>query len=258
MGYKFRKSINLGKHFRVNISKKGVGYSYGVKGFRISHGADGKVRQTTSIPGTGISSTEPITASSTPGSSFVSLLPLFLIIGAITIIGFIMYFSAMWNQPEIPPPPERTQETYSAPPLSFVSSDTIFLSSGASCSVSVLYSANTLSPEDIILQCDTPDSAEIILTDAQSDMITFSFSSSVDGVYNLTAASADGSFSTDTLQIIVESSDVSYPSAKQYIVNSDTKKIHEINCQYLPENRIITKDIASALSDGYDWCQFCH
>ena len=35
MGFYFRKSINFGG-FRVNLSKSGIGYSYGVKGFRIS------------------------------------------------------------------------------------------------------------------------------------------------------------------------------------------------------------------------------
>ena len=55
MGFRYRKSINLGKGFRVNISKSGIGYSYGVKGARITKTANGRTRQTLSIPGTGIS-----------------------------------------------------------------------------------------------------------------------------------------------------------------------------------------------------------
>ena len=55
MGFRYRKSINLGGGFRVNISKSGVGYSWGVKGYRITRTADGRTRQTASIPGTGIS-----------------------------------------------------------------------------------------------------------------------------------------------------------------------------------------------------------
>lgn len=54
MGFRFRKSINLGVA-RVNISKKGVGGSIGVKGARITKTADGKTRRTVGIPGTGIS-----------------------------------------------------------------------------------------------------------------------------------------------------------------------------------------------------------
>lgn len=30
MGWRFRKSINLGLGFRINLSKSGIGYSWGV------------------------------------------------------------------------------------------------------------------------------------------------------------------------------------------------------------------------------------
>ncbi|WP_099222164.1 DUF4236 domain-containing protein [Listeria costaricensis] len=55
---RFRKSINLGGGFRVNISNSGVGYSWGVKGVRITKTARGTTRKTFTIPGTGISHVE--------------------------------------------------------------------------------------------------------------------------------------------------------------------------------------------------------
>ena len=55
MGFRFRKSINLGGGFRVNLSKSGIGYSYGVKGLRYTKTAKGKSRVTASVPGTGLS-----------------------------------------------------------------------------------------------------------------------------------------------------------------------------------------------------------
>lgn len=55
MGFKYRKSINLGGGFRINVSKSGVGYSWGTKGFRITKTAKGTTRRTYSIPRTGIS-----------------------------------------------------------------------------------------------------------------------------------------------------------------------------------------------------------
>jgi len=58
LGLRYRKSINLGGGFRVNISKSGVGYSWGVKGYRITKTANGSTRKTYSIPGTGISYVE--------------------------------------------------------------------------------------------------------------------------------------------------------------------------------------------------------
>lgn len=55
MGLRYRKSINLGGGFRINLSKSGVGYSWGVKGYRVTKTAKGTTRRTASIPGTGIS-----------------------------------------------------------------------------------------------------------------------------------------------------------------------------------------------------------
>ena len=58
MGFRYRKSINLGGGFRINISKSGIGYSWGVKGYRITKTAKGTTRRTSSIPGTGLSFVE--------------------------------------------------------------------------------------------------------------------------------------------------------------------------------------------------------
>lgn len=55
MGFRYRKSINLGGGFKINLSKSGIGYSWGVKGYRVTKTAKGKTRTTASIPGTGIS-----------------------------------------------------------------------------------------------------------------------------------------------------------------------------------------------------------
>ena len=41
MGWSFRKSINLGNGFRVNLSKGGVGFSFGTRGARVSVGPRG-------------------------------------------------------------------------------------------------------------------------------------------------------------------------------------------------------------------------
>ena len=54
MGFRFRKSIKIGPA-RVNLSKSGIGYSVGTKGFRVTKKAGGGTRTTASIPGTGIS-----------------------------------------------------------------------------------------------------------------------------------------------------------------------------------------------------------
>lgn len=53
MGWYFRRSLGLGP-FRLNLSKRGLGWSVGGRGFR--KGVDARGRRTThaSIPGTGI------------------------------------------------------------------------------------------------------------------------------------------------------------------------------------------------------------
>lgn len=55
MGLRFRKKINLGNGFRINLSKSGVGCSVGMKGARATLTSNGRLRSTTSIPGTGLS-----------------------------------------------------------------------------------------------------------------------------------------------------------------------------------------------------------
>lgn len=54
MGLRFRKSVNIGG-FRINLSKSGVGYSFGAMGVRYTKKANGGNRITSSIKGTGIS-----------------------------------------------------------------------------------------------------------------------------------------------------------------------------------------------------------
>lgn len=53
MGLNFRRTLNLGGGFRINLSTRGIGVSGGIKGFRIGLGPRGK-RLHISLPGTGI------------------------------------------------------------------------------------------------------------------------------------------------------------------------------------------------------------
>ena len=53
MAWGFRRSINFGP-LRLNLSKSGVGYSIGTKGFRVGKDAAGRKYRSMSIPYTGI------------------------------------------------------------------------------------------------------------------------------------------------------------------------------------------------------------
>lgn len=54
MGLRFSKSISIGP-FRVNLSRSGVGYSVGGRGFRTGVSGGGRRYTTVSLPGTGLS-----------------------------------------------------------------------------------------------------------------------------------------------------------------------------------------------------------
>ena len=54
MGRRYRKSIKLGP-LRINLSGSGVGYSVGNKYYRVTKKANGGMRTTATLPGTGIS-----------------------------------------------------------------------------------------------------------------------------------------------------------------------------------------------------------
>lgn len=54
MGFRYRKSKNFGP-FRINLSKSGVVWSVGGKGFRYTKKANGGTRTTSTIPGSGMS-----------------------------------------------------------------------------------------------------------------------------------------------------------------------------------------------------------
>ncbi len=55
MGLRFRKGIKLGGGAKLNLSKSGLGFSFGTKGARYTKKANGGTRQTISVPGTGVS-----------------------------------------------------------------------------------------------------------------------------------------------------------------------------------------------------------
>lgn len=68
MGLRYRKSKKLGP-FRFTLSKSGLGASVGVKGLRVTKMANGRVRTTASIPGTGVSYVKERSARGKPSAA---------------------------------------------------------------------------------------------------------------------------------------------------------------------------------------------
>lgn len=71
MGFRFRKSFKIAPGVRVNVGKKSVGISAGVKGARVSVNSSGRKTTTVGLPGTGLSysKTEKIGGSKTNAAS---------------------------------------------------------------------------------------------------------------------------------------------------------------------------------------------
>src|SRR5260221_11280088 len=56
MGFRFRRSIRILPGLRLNMGKRGVSASVGVRGAHVTVG-HGKIRETVGVPGTGLSYT---------------------------------------------------------------------------------------------------------------------------------------------------------------------------------------------------------
>jgi hypothetical protein len=63
MAWRYRKSKRLPLGFRLNASKSGLGLSWGFKGFRVTQDAKGQIVRTVSLPGTGLSQRDVLSAS---------------------------------------------------------------------------------------------------------------------------------------------------------------------------------------------------
>jgi hypothetical protein len=78
VGWNYRRSTRLGP-FGVSLSKRGVGYSVGARGFRVGVRSDGRRYTRVGIPGSGLSYTA-FTAERRPYNSTTGCLILIAVI----------------------------------------------------------------------------------------------------------------------------------------------------------------------------------
>jgi hypothetical protein len=74
MAWAFRRGLNFGP-LRINLSKSGVGYSVGTRGFRIGQDSRGRRYQAVSIPKTGIYRRDYLPNTPTPPTSNLAIPP---------------------------------------------------------------------------------------------------------------------------------------------------------------------------------------
>lgn len=54
MALRFRKTLSLGRGFKLNLGKRGAGVSWGIPGFGIGVSTDGRPFFSLGLPGTGL------------------------------------------------------------------------------------------------------------------------------------------------------------------------------------------------------------
>lgn len=75
-----------------------------------------------------------------------------------------------------------------------------------------------------------------------------------------TKPKSTGAASRPTTSASTSTTKAPEPEEHCYIGNKSTKKVHDSECSYLPEerNRIYFDDLDEALDNGYEPCKKCH
>lgn len=230
MGLRFRKSIKLGKHFSVNLSPKGIGYSYGVKGARHSVSADGRHRTTYSVPGTGLTYTTSNNSSS--------------------------HKSASHTSKNITTPYAR-QTSGKAPSNNFA----VLITISALCFASLIA---TIVLSMAGMMSDAPAPFFFIVSVI---FLVLAFNSKWKYEHYLNSSSERPRSSPDlshtpTSQPTVRNQPSSQTRQEWYYINTQTKKIHRAGCRYAPRatdpHCTITHDYMTYVAKGFTRCSICH
>jgi hypothetical protein len=87
MGWRFRRSVKLLPGVRLNVSRSGITTTVGARGAHVTFGG-GRTRYTTSIPGTGLSYSQTVSAHSrSPGARSIGSILVWLLI-SVTVLAF--------------------------------------------------------------------------------------------------------------------------------------------------------------------------
>lgn len=230
MGLRFRKSIKLGKHFSVNLSPKGIGYSYGVKGARHSVSADGRHRTTYSVPGTGLAYTTSKNTSSNKSDSHSS----------------------------VSKTTASTRQTFEkAPSNNFAVLLTISALCFASLIATIIFSMSGM-------MSDAPAPFFFIVSII---FLVLAFNSKWKYEHYLNSSTERPKSSPDLASAPpVQPANREQPPAQTrqewYYINTQTKKIHRAGCRYAPRatdpHCTITHDYKTYVAKGFTRCNICH
>jgi hypothetical protein len=257
MGFRYRKSIKVGKHARVNLSKSGVGFSVGSKGYRKTYSPNGRTRTTVSVPGTGLSyvtetstrssSHSSTTGASTPSSSQRNKVPFFQRTGVIILLllvfppaGILLMwiFKKHWN--------------FVAKIILTAFSLFVFV-----CALS--------SPRDSTSTADISDNISTEFTTATDTPIEASLAFATETPSPteepIPTAFSEETAVSDPTSTPSPTSNLSQVSAT-YVGSSDSDKYHKPTCRFakkiLAENLIEFTSKEDAEARGYSPCSVCN
>ncbi len=120
MGFRFQRRIRIFKGFNINLSKSGLGFSFGPRGAKAGVNSKGQPYGSVGVPGTGLSYRQTFSKGGSEGEpsaqlSFTAKVVFFAIGLAAVVILFIAFLSSVLFPSSPAPNPPTTQKPISAP-----------------------------------------------------------------------------------------------------------------------------------------------
>ena len=286
MGLRFRKSVKLGKNTRLNIGKKSIGISTGVKGARTSINSSGRRTSSVGIPGTGISyvssnsgKTKKKKTSSKGASQSQSATKGGCIIGVIIILiisALIVFVKQTITGKQIK---SLEWQRSSATITDQEYTHTIKLS------VKGDYDADELDPDKFIISCSDNTVCKIQYMNANYLSVEFNVRPLKSGIVNVTASYED--IKSDPIELTVNTKTDNESSSKPDVTTKTTEtephqeettktttttttradeaivfitpegdKYHNKSCRYYSDDCTTMKE-KDAKKSGYTACKVC-
>lgn len=257
MGLNLRKSFNIGKNTKINLSKRGIGLSTGVKGV-----GPNDVKDTVGMPGTGVYYTKQTSLNKISGESKSNNVPpnnikkkgskkagcgcLSMIAVLIIIVAVICNMPGATNSKKASSPNTQTTEATTEPvqdESSSSDSDKAVLADSSADTKQNVPAATTSSTNNNSSSPATSSASGKTSSSAASSASSKSSSSSVSSK-SINASSVPAAKSNDNQNVTV------------YITN-DGKKYHAAGCRYLRKSSIPIS-LKDAKSKGYEPCSVCN
>lgn len=283
MGLRFRKSIKLSDHLRLNLNKKSIGLSAGTKGARFSVNSRGKRTSTVGIAGTGLSYSTTSGGKKSRsrnhiggktkgrGTGCLLFVVLFLIIGVIA--GGVRSCMGIKDETQL----EWSSKEAIVTELSYTQKIKL--------KVKGEKKADEISSDLFKVEIADKSLCTVEYKDASYSYVEFNVKPVKNGETTVTV-SYDG-VTSEPLLLKIDINDVSKDDSKsesktiaktttttvttskkptittqqrEYLLNPNSMKVHKSNCRTIKikDNYNTSTDLQEALNNGYEKCKVCN